>query len=310
MSDGSVRARLFLASALSRDFGEGRGFSGALAQAHLTNLAGLGPRVPESEEDAAARGYLAREFQLAGVTLETLDFEPSRHLVDEIPGASGDAVLLVAPYSALGSDRWIDDSGAVLLLELTRVLSGQSRPCTVRVALADRRPGPEAGADEALADGPQPPENALARRRAARAGASLASALEASGGLTDLRVVIAFELRAGAEPRIARDLRSHPVFSAVFWAAEAALDHSASFPPDAGWRSSPGLQGAFRERGLGQVLALVDETIARAELQAGFGALPQGRRACAVGLEPVGSVTLGGLKRQMRRFERADAFPR
>jgi len=284
------------------------GFSEAIAQAHLENLAGLGPRLPGSEAEQAARGYFEREFRLAGAQVETLEVAGYRHLIADIRGASRDNVLLVAPNASLGSDEWVDDSGAVLLLELARVLAGDSSPYTVRMALADIRPTADPTTEETVGEEMDPIESSLARQRVSEAGESLVSALEAAGQLAGLRAVIAFEPRAGVAPRMARDLRSHPVFRAVFWEAAAELGHGGSFPADAGWRSPLGLQGAFRARGLGQVLALVDETTARAELQAGLGELAPSSSDRVAGLEPVGSVTLEALSRLMRRFEQADAF--
>ncbi len=286
-----------------------RGFSDEIAQAHLENLAGLGPRLPGSEADQAARGYIEREFRLVGARIGRLEFDGYRHLIAEIPGASEDSILLVAPYSTLGSDEWVDDSGAALLLELSRVLASDPTPYTVRIALAETRPTEGQGTSgTAVSAARGPIGSSLARQRVSLAGVSLANALDASGGLWGLRAVIAFEPRAGVATRMARDLRSHPVFRSVFWEAAAALGHGASFPSDAGWRSPAGLQGAFRARGLGQVLALVDETTARAELLAGPGERERPPLDPPAGLEPVGSVTLEALSRLMRRFERADAF--
>lgn len=290
------------------------GFSDGLVQTHLENLMDLGPRLPGSEADLAARRYLDREFRLAGARLEELEGGADRHFFATIPGSSEDTVLLVAAYSVLGSDAWVDDSGAVLLLELTRVLARDTPPYTVQLALAYTQPVADSGAfdgevvrdveDEtsSLNDGD------LARRSVREAGDSLASALEASGRLERLRAVIAFEPRAGSAPRMARDLRSHPIFRAVFWEAAAELGYGDSFPSDGGWRSPSGLQEAFRARGLSQILALVDETTARAELQARREEFGVARGGFARGVEPIGSVTLEALARLMRRFERIDAF--
>jgi hypothetical protein len=286
-----------------------------MVRAHLENLADLGPRLPGSEADRTARAYLRREFRQAGAETEILEAGEYHHLLAEIPGASQDGVLLVAPYSALGGDAWVDDSGAVLLLELTRVLASPPPPYTVLIALAYVRPRAVAvvrtageSPSGAIGGRASPNGSALAREQVTLAGESLASALEADGQLDGLRAVIAFEPRAGGVPRMARDLRSHPVFRSVFWEAAAALGHGDSFPPDAGWRSPPGLQGAFQARGLGLVLALVDETTARAELQGSLGENGEVGAADAWGVEPLGSVTLEALSRLMGRFERVDAF--
>jgi len=283
-----------------------------MVRAHLENLAGLGPRLPGSKADEAARGYLKREFRLAGAKTRILEAGEYHHLMAEIPGVSEDGILLVAPYSVLGSEEWLDDSGAVLLLELTRVLASSSPPYTVRIALAYTRPEPGESAVEGIPGAVSEPSRAMrsarAREQVIEAGESLADALDADGRLDGLRAVIAFEPRAGGVPRMARDLRSHPVFRSVFWEAAAALGHGDVFPPDAGWRSPPGLQGAFQARGLGLVLALVDESTARAELQAGLAGAAVMGSAEAQGVEPIGSVTLEALSRLMRRFERVDAF--
>jgi hypothetical protein len=290
------------------------GFSNAMTNAHLRNLQDLGPRLPESQADEIARRYLAREFRLAGASTERLEIGEAVHLVAELSGDSPDGILLVAPYPVLGSDEWVDLSGAVLLLELARVMGDDRLPYTVRMALADTRPrpveevqeprqGPNAGAQEE-----QRIDSDTARQLVVEAGESLASALDTEERLGSLRAVIAFEPRAGAISRMSRDLRSHPVFRSLFWETAATLGHSASFPPDAGWRSPPGLQVAFQDRGIDQVLALVDETTARAEIQYELGALDSAGDSRTSGLKPVGSVTLEALSRLMHRFERVDAF--
>ncbi len=280
-------------------------FSEALVRAHLENLARLGPRLPGSETDLDVRTYLAREFEIVGVPLRVLEQDGSRHLVGEIPGESGDRVLLVTSYAALGSNEWVDDSGAVLLLELARVLARGVPTYTVQIALAETRPPvAETPIDPGAAEiGPLE-----ARERVFQAGISLSEALAREGGLEGVRVVVAFEPRATVTPRMARDLRSHPVFRSLFWEVAAELGHADAFPPEGGWRSPVGLQAAFRSRGLKQVLALVDETTARIELQAGPAPGVSVDFAEPLGLGSIGEVTLEALARLMNRFERIDAF--
>ena len=288
------------------------GFSDEMASAHLMNLASLGPRIPNSKADEMARRYLVREFRLAGADVETLTQGEAHHLVARLSGASQDVILLVAPYSALGSDDWVDLSGAVLLLELARVLAGDPLPYTIMFALGDTRPepsevGPDGTARRGAAAAAEPNESERARQLVTEAGESLAVGLESEGGLDRLRAVVVFEPRTGAAPRMARDLRSHPVFRAVFWESAAALGYESSFPVDAGWRSPQGLQIAFQSRGIGQVLTLIDETTARAELRASLDA-PSLAGESQAGLAPLGQVTLEALSRLVRRFERVDAF--
>ena len=285
---------------------EGR-FSDAVVQAHLENLARMGPRLPDSETDLDVRSYLAREFEMVGVPLAILEQGDSRHLLGEIPGASADRVLLVAPYAALGSNRWVDDSGTVLLLELARTLAREVPPYTVQIALADTRPRIASASSDPSGGEIGPLE---ARQRVFEAGLGLSQALEHEGGLEGIRVVVTFEPRATPTPRMARDLRSHPVFRALFWEVAAELGHADAFPPDAGWRSPLGLQEAFGFRGLKQVLSLVDEMTARIELQAGPGPAVEASPGSPARLEPIGQVTLEALSRLMNRFERIDAFSR
>ena len=282
-------------------------------RAHLENLARLGPRLPGSQTDLDVRTYLTREFEIVGVPLEVLEQGGSRHLVGEIPGESADRALLVASYAALGSNQWVDDSGLVLLLELARVLAREAPPYTVQIALAETRPASVHASSDA--GDPNPDSFAgigplEARQQVFEAGVSLSEALEREAGLGSIRVVIAFEPRATARPRMARDLRSHPVFRSLFWEVAAELDHGEAFPPDAGWRSPLGLQAAFRSRGLQQVLALVDETTARIELQTEPWPAVSADHQEPVGLESLGEVTLVALSRLMQRFERIDAFSR
>ena len=282
-----------------------------MAQAHLENLMDLGPRLPESEADLAARRYLAREFLLVGAKLAPLRGEQDRHLLATISGRSEDAVLLVAPYPALGSDRGVDDSGAVFLLEMARLLAGETPAYTVHIALAYAQPVPPSEAvDGEVAVDAEDESSIRGRARASTwaAGYSLASALEASGRLKGVRAVIAFELRAGPTPRMARDLRSHPIFRSIFWEVARELGYADSFPFDAGWRSPKGLQEAFLDRGIHQIVGLVDEATARTELEAGREEFEVSRGEFALGMEPIGSVTLEALARLMRRFERIDAF--
>lgn len=287
---------------------ESEGFSEAIVQAHLENLQRLGARLPGDDRDVAARQYLAREFQRAGLSIEILEDGDHRHLFGVLPGQSANSVLLVAPYASLGTNPWVDDAGPALLLEVARVLArAEPLAYTLQIALADTRPpAPRAGAVQGEAV--ESDARLAARAEVSRAGESLARVLAERFRVDEVRAVIAFEPRAGVAPRMARDLRSQPVFRSLFWDVAAELGHEAAFPADGGWRSPAGLRAAFQAAGHSQVLALVDETTARVELQAelGLGADPGNRELAR--LEPIGQVTVEALERLMHRFARIDAF--
>lgn len=298
-------------------------FSTALAQAHLDALASLGPRWPGSRADELARDYLTRAFRRSGATVETLESGDRRHLVAGIEGESADLLLLVAPYPLLGPAEWVDDAGAVLLLELARLLGAAPPPYTVRLALAETRPrrseggrGEEDEPAEREEDEPAEGEaawipverGAEARERVEAAGRDLAAAIGPSGllGPGALRAVIAFEPRARAELRFARDLRSHPVFRDVFWETAGVLGYEQAFPPNAGWSSPGGLHAGLGALESDLVLALAAEGADAPELAAAL----RGAEVSALGLEPLGRVTVEALARLMRRFEKVDAFGR
>jgi hypothetical protein len=103
-----------------------------------------------------------------------------------------------------------------------------------------------------------------------------------------------------------RDLRSHPIFRDVFWQSAASLGFESAFPAEGLWSSPSGLHAAFSDPAMpsmGRVLALVEE---RADL--GEDAPPGPEGVGAEAFEALGQVTLEGLTRLMRRFEKIDAF--
>jgi hypothetical protein len=285
-------------------------FSDLMAQAHGAGLAGIGPRWPGDASDISARDYLRREFERVGAEVRNPDEQGQAHLVVEIPGVSADILLLITPFQALGSSAWVDDSGPALFLELVRVLAAERHAYTLRFVLVATAALPaeegESSQWQVLSD---PVE---ARRRVENAGHDF---LEELGKLEGVRAIIAFETRGGSNPRMVRDLRSHPVFRDIFWSAAADLGETRVFPRDASWSSPDGLQAALEAHGFSQVVALVDETIARAEhlidgrLRPSTGAEETDPKVEAVdGLGSVGRVTLEAVSRLMRRFEKVDAF--
>jgi hypothetical protein len=284
-------------------------FSGEAAQAHAVSLAALGPRLPGSRADELARRYLTREFRASGARVRVAVDGELRHLVAEIPGDSPDALLLVAAYPDLERDEWIGDSGAALLLELARVLSQQRPRYTLQFALAETRPA--AGDVQATQVGQKrsriwlPVDSRMkARSRIVAAGESLARALVAEADLERLRGVLVFDAPARPGLRIARDLRSHPVYRDVFWQSASALGFESTFPSDGGWASPLSLHLGLRGRSIDPVVALVDEAWARPELEA----QPVLLAHSASTFESLGLVTLEAVGRIMHRLARVDAF--
>jgi hypothetical protein len=281
------------------DAPEGR-FSPELLRAHLSSLERLYPRLPESDDDEIARAYLRRELSLAGADVRDLAAEGRRHLVARIEGASPDRILLVAAYPSLVSPLWVDDAGAVLLLELARVFGRDQPAYTIELALAEVEPA--RAPDPAARDDGGPAWMAIASREEARealvaAGRSLARAMATEDPSGRLRAVIAIDVSARGGLRLARDLRSHPVFRDLFWQTAADLGWEATFPSDDHWSSPESLHTAFRSRSMDRVLALVD--VATDDP-------PTSPRAAAI--DPVGFVTVEALTRLMQRFQKVDAF--
>ncbi|MAG32814.1 MAG: hypothetical protein CL908_18205 [Deltaproteobacteria bacterium] len=280
------------------------GFSDRMAGAHFRSLAGLAPRIPGSRGDATARAYLKREFQRTGASVREERDGDRLHVIAELPGRSADIVLLVAPYPALESTDWVDDSGAALLLELARVFALARPAYTLRFALAETRRLRKVQGSDARRQGGS--SLWAARHRVAEAGRSLARTIEMQAGKGTVRAVITFDVSARPGLRIARDLRSHPVFRELFWQSASALGLAATFPTDGGWVSPNGLHTGFRERSVDRLLALVDESWARPDLagrpppDAGAGSLQ--------GLASVGEVTVEALSRLMHRLAKIDAF--
>jgi hypothetical protein len=285
-------------------------FSSQLVRAHRASMAGLYPRLPESRDDRVARGYLRREFRLAGANVREIEEGGRRHLVAELEGASDDLVLLVGTYPSLETGDQIDDSSAVLMLELARVFGETAPPYTLEFALAEVRPEPVppgAGDEDADIQHWQPISNPReARRMRVEAGESLARAIEAEGRTARIRAVITFDISDRDWPRIARDLRSHPGFRKVFWDTAQELGFESIFPVDGDWASPASLHLGFRTRSMDRVLALVELAPA--------GSGPMRRPASGVsrgaGLDAIGLVSVESITRLMRRFEKVDAFAR
>ena len=281
-------------------------FSGAQAAAHEQSLGAFRPRIPGSPAAEDARSYLVQTFIGAGARVWEVRDRQARHLMAEIKGASSDWILIAAPFSLVAPDDWIGDSGPALLLEIARVLGDQSLPYTIRFALAETTGLDPRTSLLAEPRGRGPETSGAARDRVVAAGLSLARALgraEAASPRPVLRGVIAFDASARADLRLARDIRSHPVFRDLVWGAARRLGETQIFPSESGWSSPRSLHLGLQSAARGKVLALVDETWTRPE-EAGTR-----RDAPAPAtFEGAGRVLVESLNQLMSRLARIDAF--
>jgi len=290
-------------------------FSAELAEAHLARLAELGPRRPGAEAAALAQAYLEREMELAGAESSWLGSSREgapRHLLATLPGDSADIVMLVAPWS-LRDDRWADDAGVALLLALAPTLASGPTAYTRQLLLVEvRSPPQESRHAKKVTDSNvwDSIESRTHARERVRIGAEDAiRRLEEVGKLDRLRIAIVLEPRLGPDvPRMARDLRSQPIFRSLFWETAAELGFGDVFPSDGEWRSPSGLQAALQAAGYGQVVSLVEESepVDVGAAPAASGAM-QGVQSRSR-LRPIGLVTYAAIVRLMERFERIDAF--
>ena len=288
-------------------------FSPPLAEAHFSRLTELGPRLPGAESTKLGLAYLERELRLAGATTTRLgvgELGTPGHLVATISGGSKDVILLMAPWSLLGDERWGDAAGAALLLALASSLNGESPAYTVELVLVgvqpERRSGVGREKDSASGTWSAVTSIEAARERVLISAQDAISALREAGRLKQLRAAIVVEPRAGAAaPRMARDLRSHPIFRSLIWDTAAELGYEEIFPGDGEWRSPSGLQQALQQAGYSQVVSLVDESEPAGTARS-IGQPASARTESGIG--PVGLVVHEALMRLMGRFERIDAF--
>ncbi len=280
------------------------------AWADLEALSQIVVQGASADPGGATRDYVASQLGPTGLsveTLETLDVAAGpeattwTHVIATAPGASPDLFVLVArlgdadgaPAEADGVDA--DASGAALLLELARVLSTRSLPYTTRfVWLSGERYA--AGTDDAGG------ADAAGDLRGSRA---LAAQMTASGELSRIRLLVAFDRVCREDLRIARDLGSHRVHREEFFDAAVRIGRERAFPRNQGFESVEASHLAFRDAGVRAVAAIVaTSSEAPADAQA---ARP---RCSAESLDAVGAVTLDALDAIGRRLAKIDRFSR
>jgi hypothetical protein len=118
-------------------------FNGQNAEATMASLAKSYPsRPPGSSADRAIAGYVARQLTRSAFMVSRNFFtgqtaDGPRRLENVIgvrPGLAAGSVVVVAPRDAVGSPAEAAASGTAVLLELARVLSGETQDRTIVLA--------------------------------------------------------------------------------------------------------------------------------------------------------------------------------
>jgi hypothetical protein len=293
--------------------GPGDGFSSDLAWSELETLAALGPRPIGSEAALAARRHIRDRLEGWGIEVHDVsttsaseDYGPLAldHLVATLPGRSADRIVLVAPYDSGEYGEFVFEgvndgaSGAALLVELARVLSGRERPYTIDfVWLAgEGRLGRASGA---------------ARELRWLGSAGLAEQWAEEGRLRGIRLLAVFNRICDADLRIARDLGSHRAHREEFWRAARRLGRSAAFAPAVQYESFASSHSAFSASGLRRVVAIEDTAFGGDEAPGLYAGKEDRIEHCAPeSLETVGLVTLEAIDTIGKRLAKIDRFAR
>jgi hypothetical protein len=139
-------------------------YSGANAYATMTALAKQFPhRAPGSRADGQLAGYVARELQGYQFSVSTDSFRAAtvngRRTLENViatrAGQQNGSIVVVAHRDALGSPATADLSGTAVLLELARVLSGETLQHTLVLVSTTGSAG-GVGATELARTLPQP----------------------------------------------------------------------------------------------------------------------------------------------------------
>ncbi len=289
------------------------GFSSDRAFDDLRALTEIGPRVAGSEGAARARAYIEGELDKLGLEVEreevSVTFSPDSppleltSLIATVPGESEDLFVLAAPYDTRPFEAFdfvgANDggSGAALLLELARVLSGHRLPYTTLFVFLD---------GEAIRGGGDSDTPRLERL----GSSGLAHRWATEGVLRRIRLLVLFNQVCDPDLRVARDLRSHRMYREEFWGAAARLQHEDAFPPGQPFESPSASHLSFLNRGLRPVVAIVDTSFGGDEPPGSYANTEDDdlEHCSPQSLEIVGVVTLETLGRLAQRLERIDRF--
>jgi Peptidase family M28 len=287
-------------------------FSGQRAWSDLEALAALGPRPLGSSGAEGAQRLIVSTLADEGISSETVtttidsaDLGPLTltHVVALLPGASPDRLVLVAPYDSGKYDGFefvgANDgaSGAALLLELARALSGRERHYTVEFVWLQ--------GEGRLGRG-----NESERDLRWQGSRSLAARWAEQGRLAPIRLLVVFNRVCDADLRIARDLGSHRVHRDEFWTAARRLGHADVFPTDRGYEGVTSSHLAFRKAGVRPVVAIEDTAFGGDEVP-GLYAGNEGdvlTHCSPDSLTAVGEVTVEALGAIAVRLAKIDRF--
>ena len=269
------------------DFSTERSFGGALELAASNARSPGSPPLPGAREAvvAALQGSGVRDIRELRPLTPDARGSASRHLLGVLPGRSSDLLVLLAGLDSVVGEAPKAQaavtrvSGAALLLELARVFGGSDRPYTIWFVFLD---------NAATGDAP--------------GAESFAAFLGESGRRERVRAVFHFADVAGPKVRIGRDLRSHGIYREVFFDAAIPLGPSEQFPRGADLALPDGPHRALLERGMGQVVAIVNV----AEPPDEAAGSPASEATARANLEAVGQVSIVAIDRIARDLERAD----
>jgi hypothetical protein len=226
-----------------------------------------------------------------------------RNLGAEIPGSSGDAFLLVAPYDTRRYESFrflgVNDggSGAALLLEIARVLAADPLPYTTWLIFLD-------------GEAPLAPDSVSVADPSHFGSLALAKRIREKGMLAGIRLALVLNRVCDADLRVARDLHSHRIYREEFWRAASRLGHSDAFPPDGSFESPEASHHELAAAGLHRVVALVDSSFGGNEPPGLYAGTEDDdlEHCSADSLEAVGKVALEALDKISQRLAKIDRF--
>ena len=199
--------------------------SGSRALQHVRVLVEPGPRVAGSAAHAKAVSYIERTLRSYGIKVERQSFTASTpsgplemtNLIAEIPGATGDIVVLASHYDTKRMKGFVgaNDGGSStgLLLELARVLARRENRVALRLVFFD---GEEAFEQFSATDG-------------FYGSRHLAAEWQRDGTLARIRAFILLDMVGDRNLNFQKDFNSTRWLRDLVWEAAESLGHGAHF---------------------------------------------------------------------------------
>jgi hypothetical protein len=183
-------------------------------------------------------------------------------------------------------------SGPALLLELARVMAARPSPYTMWFMFLD-------------AEEPLMPE--LPLDQTLLGSRALTQLLAHENLLSRMRAGVVFDRVAGADLRIARDLRSHRVYREIFWSAAAKRGRGDVFPAQAPFETPHASHLIFAAAGMQRVVAIVGST-SQSSTEHGNSPAPASTASEPASLESVGVVAETALQEITKLLRRVDRY--